>query len=538
MRFPRLVIPSVLLLVFLFTGCSQLLNSDDTAPPRPGAAGNIGMLPAGTDSVQVYWVPASDDQTSPDNLLYRVYWSESPDISTFAEAGTHGTMILDWTADTSRATVTDLSPETEYYCNIFAKDGAGNIGSYLMRAVRTGDGTAPIPGASGAISAGNIRKTTLTLHWEGAMDNASPRSALQYQVVQSDSGDIGTIDEARTNGAVVQDWLTDATSADVTGLQQATAYYFNVLVKDETGNVSVYQSLGVSTFTPRIFWCEDRAILSANLDGTAQDTILSIATDNFESARDLAIDPEGGKLYWVDYFDYSNPIIKRANLDGSQVETVLSAADGLETPSHIALDLMHGMLYWIDPSDPTDQVIGRAKLDGSQASNFWHFYSGTLWDIAVDGAAEKIYLGSTYGIYSLSMDRLSHETVVDTNTTAIVQPAYLSLDLTHGKIYWAENGMDSQAHPDLRGLYRVNLDGTGVEKVQDLNTYLFTGLLVDPNRERLYWSTSTGSGTLMRGDLVASGPGFPLTRIDTIREGLNLVSPVLYDIDPRPAIAY
>ena len=49
-------------------------------------------------------------------------------------------------------------------------------------------------------------------------------------------------------------------------------------------------------------------------------------------------------------------IIQRSNLDGTNVETLLT---GLHKPENIALDLVAGAMYW------TDGGILRANLDGS-----------------------------------------------------------------------------------------------------------------------------------------------------------------------------
>ncbi len=522
MHFFRIILLAVTTMLFTLSGCSMLVNTDDTTPPQPGSAGNIGILAAGADSVQLFWVAASDDQTERKDLQYRVYWSVNPDIDSFQKLGSNSTLLMDWTTNITKTKVTGLNPETTYYCNVFVKDKAENISSYLMRSVQTSDGTTPVPGESGQLSIDHVRKTSLRLHWNSAADNQSPGYVLQYMVVKSNANNIATVADARTNGTIVQDWLVGISSATVTGLEGATTYYFNVLTKDESGNVACYQSLPATTFTPRLFFSIRSAIISTNLDGSAIDTVLSIASDNFYQATDLAIDSEAGKLYWVDNFDYSNRIIKRANLDGSEVETILSPSDGVLQPTKITLDLKHQTLYWIDP---TNQVIGRSKLDGTEAGAFWHFYDGYMWDIAVDGTAQKIYIASSFGIYTLTMNRVSQETVIDTNATEIQHPAYLTLDPGNGKMYWAENDLD------IRGIRRANVDGTSIEELYQIdNSQLFTGLLLDFTRDKLYWSISLTPGFLQSGDLASSGPS-PLTQIETISEGYDLRNPVLYDIN-------
>jgi hypothetical protein len=69
----------------------------------------------------------------------------------------------------------------------------------------------------------------------------------------------------------------------------------------------------------------------------------------------------GGMMYWVvsDGRSQQNGKIRRANLDGSGVETLVK---GLHSPRGIALDLPGGKMYW---TAKHPQLIQGANLDGS-----------------------------------------------------------------------------------------------------------------------------------------------------------------------------
>ena len=71
----------------------------------------------------------------------------------------------------------------------------------------------------------------------------------------------------------------------------------------------------------------------------------------------IALDVAAGKMYWT---DRGNEWIQRANLDGSEVEGLVTS--GLDSPYGIALDVAAGKMYWTDAG--TDK-IQRANLDGS-----------------------------------------------------------------------------------------------------------------------------------------------------------------------------
>ena len=58
---------------------------------------------------------------------------------------------------------------------------------------------------------------------------------------------------------------------------------------------------------------------------------------------DIALDVAGGKMYWTGHRPLSLDTIHRANLDGSQIETLVS---GLGLPNGLALDMAGGKMYW------------------------------------------------------------------------------------------------------------------------------------------------------------------------------------------------
>ena len=68
-------------------------------------------------------------------------------------------------------------------------------------------------------------------------------------------------------------------------------------------------------------------------------------------------------MYWTAYTGK----IQRANLDGSNVEELLSTRPS--TPKGIALDLPGGKMYWIDFARAPAASIRRANLDGSDVED-------------------------------------------------------------------------------------------------------------------------------------------------------------------------
>jgi DNA-binding beta-propeller fold protein YncE len=99
-------------------------------------------------------------------------------------------------------------------------------------------------------------------------------------------------------------------------------------------------------------------IYRADLNGQGLAKIIETGT----SPIDLEFNPLDGKMYWTE--NGNEDAIRRANLDGTSVETLISS--GLGNPLGIALDLRVGKMYWADYAFRTVQ---RANLDGLDVEN-------------------------------------------------------------------------------------------------------------------------------------------------------------------------
>src|SRR5690606_25953875 len=76
----------------------------------------------------------------------------------------------------------------------------------------------------------------------------------------------------------------------------------------------------------------------------------------------IAVDMQHHMIYWTTGSDGQ---VQRANLDGSEIEEILS---GLEHPTDIALDVREGKMYW---AERDAGMIRRANLDGSEIEDLF-----------------------------------------------------------------------------------------------------------------------------------------------------------------------
>ena len=120
---------------YLTVSATTLSVSDEY--PVPGNGGIITTGARSTTEIQLIWTRADDAQTPRAELEYRVYRSDSNNISTPALAEANGTVVLEWTQDTVTAVSDGLTPGTGYYFNVVVRDGDGNMAAYFTVSVTT-----------------------------------------------------------------------------------------------------------------------------------------------------------------------------------------------------------------------------------------------------------------------------------------------------------------------------------------------------------------------------------------------------------------
>ena len=171
------------------------------------------------------------------------------------------------------------------------------------------------------------------------------------------------------------------------------------------------------------------------------------------SASALTLDVSGGKIYWLTFDS-----IRRANLDGTGVETLVTGMNGIR-----GLALGGGMIYWTR----VQGLIQRANLDGTGVEDVVTISRGAF-GLAVDEGEGMIYW-STEGkgrdgdIGQIQRANLDGSGVEDLEGPVTYFSSDLALDPGEGKIYYVDRGL----------IQRANLDGTGVERlIQTQTTYI------------------------------------------------------------------
>jgi hypothetical protein len=198
-------------------------------------------------------------------------------------------------------------------------------------------------------------------------------------------------------------------------------------------------------------------ILTVNPDGSGRKVI---ANDLAHLPDGIVVDVERRHIFWTNMGvpTLNDGSIERADLDGGNRKTIVPGG-GTFTPKQLHLDRENGKLYW---SDREGMRVMRANLDGSQVETLVDTSQGDgrpgrdarKWcvGIAVDPQRRKIYwtqkgpdnaeLGK---ICRADIEIPKGETAANRGDIEVIfdrlpEPIDLELDLKNRVLYWTDRG--------------------------------------------------------------------------------------------------
>ena len=196
-------------------------------------------------------------------------------------------------------------------------------------------------------------------------------------------------------------------------------------------------------------------VLSMNPDGSHQQLIAA----DCPHPDGIVVDVEAGHVYWTNMGvpSRNDGSIERADLDGSNRRFIV-APGGTFTPKQLHLDKANGKLYW---SDREGMRVMRANLDGSQVETLVQTGTGendrhdqTRWcvGITIDLERRQIYWtqkgddnAGEGRILRAGIEIPKGETAADRSDIEVFfdglpEPIDLELDLEHRVLYWTDRG--------------------------------------------------------------------------------------------------
>ena len=212
-------------------------------------------------------------------------------------------------------------------------------------------------------------------------------------------------------------------------------------------SVDTARSLAVDTIDEKLYWAEKTGkrtgkIRRANLDGRN----VELVKDLTGVPLDLALDTVNRKIYLTNSWGK----VQRLNFNGSNFQTNLIT--GLQMPKHLTLDVRRGKIYWTEQTGDRTGKIRRANLDGTNVELVKDLTSVPR-GITVDNVNGKIYLANAYGkIQRLNLNGSNFQRNLITD---LESPAGIAVDAVNRKLYWTEKG----------SIRRANLNGKNIENI-------------------------------------------------------------------------
>ena len=200
-------------------------------------------------------------------------------------------------------------------------------------------------------------------------------------------------------------------------------------------------SLAIDMTAGKLYWTErtsDRTgkVRRSNLDGTNVQLVKNLTS----APQGITLDAAGGKIYLTNAWGK----VQRMNFNGSSFQPNLII--GLESPRNIAVDVAGGKLYWTEQTGNTTGRIRRANLDGSNVQLVKTLTSAPH-GLALDTTNRKIYLTNAWGkVQRMNFDGSNFQPNLITGLQFLGEVA---VDVAGGKLYWTESG--SLRCADLNG---------------------------------------------------------------------------------------
>jgi hypothetical protein len=247
-------------------------------------------------------------------------------------------------------------------------------------------------------------------------------------------------------------------------------------------------------------------VLAVNPDGSDKKVLVT----GCRLPDGLVVDREAGHIYWTNMGvpNLNDGSIERVDLDGGNRRTIVPEG-GTHTPKQLHLDKRNGKLYW---SDREGMRVMRANLDGTQLETLVDTSKGearpgrdaTKWCVGITLDPER---GQFYWtqkgpddaglgrIFRASIDMPKGEsaarrTDIEVLFDRLPEPIDLELDLENRVLYWTDRGDPPRGNT----VNRASIDATGAAP-EILITHLMEGIgiALDLPGERMFVTDLGGS---------------------------------------------
>ena len=245
-------------------------------------------------------------------------------------------------------------------------------------------------------------------------------------------------------------------------------------------------------------------IFTSNPDGSDAKTIVTGA----RHPDGIVVDTEAGHIYWTNMGvpNLNDGSIERADLDGRNRQTIIPQGATF-TPKQLHLEKRSGKLYW---SDREGMRVMRANLDGSQIETLVQTGSGAAdrsnlknWcvGITVDPDRGHIYWTQKGGddanegrILRANLEITAGQTPANRQDITVLfdglpEPIDLDLDLKSRVLYWTDRGEPPRGNT----VNRSTIDGPSKQEILLHHLMEGIGIALDLRNQRMFVTDLGGS---------------------------------------------
>ena len=262
-------------------------------------------------------------------------------------------------------------------------------------------------------------------------------------------------------------------------------------------------------------------VLSTTLDGS---DLREFGAERSARADGVAVDATAGHVYWTNMGDPASDdgFILRADLDGTNI-TMIVPPGGTYTPKQMRIDPANRKLYW---SDREGMRVMRANLDGSDIETLVTIATGDAArgdranhavGIALDVANERFYWsqkgpdnGGVGAIKRAGFDMPSGEDSTDRGDIEVLfeglpEPIDLDLDTDEGMLYWTDRGDETVNRAPMELPSGATAATRSDREILVTHVGEAIGLALDPERGKMYY-TALFKAVVSSADLDGSNP--------------------------------
>ena len=157
----------------------------------------------------------------------------------------YDSLLIAWSKQTSIART--LGAAGLKYSSGTAANARGTLTGTYGWSITDGGANANWPSSGAFAATSSITSSSFTLNWTAGSDAVTIPANLQYYVCSGTSANaIDTVDECLA-ATQEMNWTANTLSLNIGSKSASTAYYYNVVMRDENGDKVVYKGKAVTT---------------------------------------------------------------------------------------------------------------------------------------------------------------------------------------------------------------------------------------------------------------------------------------------------